>query len=145
MANYCVIKFDGGFEASGITREYLDNCIEKAPYKISSYEWRQDHELRLKKTDAEKASARRLYRKEYMQRPIVREKQAARAKDPEVQRKKMEYAQKPEIKQRKKELTARGRIIKRELKEQHPQLYHTILKKIEKNGGVNKRSQPSEK
>lgn len=83
-----------------------------------------------KRTDAEKAEHRRLYRKEYVSRPDVRAKILKKMSDPEIQRKRKEYGMREEVKLRKKVLAARTRALKRELKMQNPQLYQDLMSVI---------------
>lgn len=83
--------------------------------------------VKLKRTVAEKAEHRRLYRQEYVNRPHVRDKIKAKLTDPAIQLKRKEYGMREEVKMRKKVLAARTRALKRELKMQNPQLYQDLM------------------
>lgn len=82
-------------------------------------------------TKAEKEKARRLYRQEYMKKPETIEKLKERSKDPLVVQKKKEYADRLDVKMRKKELAAKSRAIRRAFKENDPEKYAELQKRVE--------------
>lgn len=99
-----------------------DGQLLELPFEIKA--------VKLKRTPEEKAEHRRIYRQEYVNRPHVREKIKAKLSDPITQQKRKEYGMKEEVKMRKKVLAARTRALKRELKNQNPELYHDLMARV---------------
>lgn len=83
--------------------------------------------VRIIQNEEEKMKNRRMYRKEYMKRPKTIEKLREKLKDPRVIAERQQYANKPEVKERKKLLTKRARILKKIIKEKHPDIYNECL------------------
>jgi hypothetical protein len=106
-------------------------CFTKndVPFKVA--------EVRLKKTKEEKNKAKRIYRKSYVNKPLVKERMKKRLEDPETVAKRKEYSQRPEVKQRKKDQAALNRRIRNALKHEHSALYLQIARELEENGSLN--------
>jgi hypothetical protein len=90
-------------------------------------------DVRVKKTEKEKDERKRIYRKEYVTRPSVQEKIKARLADEEIQKKKREYAAREDVKKRKQELAREGRLIKKKLKAENPDLYKQIAQAVKES------------
>lgn len=97
--------------------------IEDCNLKMSRVKFIQSKE--------EKEMKRRHYRAEYMQKDYVIEKSRMRQKDPEVIKKRKEYAAREDVKRQKKETSANTRALRKELKVTNPDLYKTLMDKIE--------------
>lgn len=91
--------------------------------------------VKLKRTEEEKKAIRRIYTKNYLSRPHVKEKIAKRLNDPDNVKARKEYASKPEVKERKRELNKRNRAIRNVLKQQKPEIYREIVESVIEHGG----------
>ena len=92
--------------------------------KVPSF---QVGDIKLKKTALDKKREKTAYRQAYMKRPHVQAKVRARLNDPTNIAKRKAYAQREDVKLRKKELAARARLVRRELKQNHPDLYQQLV------------------
>ncbi len=90
-------------------------------------------DVRFKKTPEEKEERRRLYRQKYMKRPNVVEKLRKRLADPQTIKARKEYAERPQVKERKKQLAKQNREIPAKLKNKAPELYKEIIKEVRKH------------
>lgn len=97
----------------------------------------QVRECKLRKTKEEQAEKRRQYRKEYMNRPINKEKMNQKLQDPEVIAKRRAYAEQDYVKERKKLQNKRSREVKRKLKLMDAKLYEKILNDCEETRLLN--------
>ena len=86
-------------------------------------------DVRLKKTKEDKKRSKKAYRKIYMARPEVKERNEKKRKDPDYIKKKQEYAARPDVKKRKQESSMVNRAIRRILKDQNESLYQELAKK----------------
>ncbi len=101
----------------------LDN-LEYLPFQLCP--------IRCKMTKEEKDLKRRLYRKEYMQRPSTRERITKRLADPEVIAKRKEYAAREDVQRKKKENAKRQRQIRRIIQERSPELYRDVEEAVKR-------------
>ena len=83
-------------------------------------------DVRFKLTAEEKAERKRLYRRNYNQKPEVKQKQKERLTKPEERKKRQEYQSRPDVIERKRELSALQRIQNRILKQKDPEHYKKI-------------------
>lgn len=85
---------------------------------------------RVKKNEKEKEHDRRLYSREYMKRPDVREKIQKRLKSPKVIAAKAVYAARTDVQERKKEIAKQKRRHFRLVKEEYPETHVEVMNKI---------------
>lgn len=83
--------------------------------------------IRHKKTPEEKAETRRLYRKEYLTRPDVRERMAKKQIDEATQAKRKEYALQETVKEKKRQNSKIQRVLRQQFKSKDPEHYKMFL------------------
>ncbi len=91
----------------------------------------EERKIKMQPTKKEKAAARRISRKAYLNDPLNAEKIKKNKENEETKKKRKAYSQKTETKDRKKLLAKQKRQVNRYLKEKDPEYYAKLIQKIQ--------------
>ncbi len=96
----------------------------------------EERRIKMEPTKKEKAEARRISRKIYLNNPLNADKIAKDKNDEKAKEKRRLYSKKDSTKNRKKELAKEKRQVNKYLKEKDPDYYEKLIQKIRELDGT---------